>query len=408
MTAESIFKGLKKTIDLIIELESVINHATEDDTINRIIHPFIADVLGYDLRRDIKTKFKVGHRTNRSERKEVDLALTMGLNEKHHIVFEIKRYACSEFDLEKGYGQLREYVSLEKVSFGILTNGRQVRLYTDAEEEKHMDSQPYGVFYLTKEDCYKHKEAIIDCLLPLHKREWNRKKSRDAAHYIYRANQIKKRLQNPSNELLNHVCTGFNEKTTLEMRREMYEKVISDQIHKPLQRNNEHSAATCSTSNVHDNSSTYPTLKAKKPRPRSLNDTYQQKMRSQELKQSFVTCSFTEKNKSLTFNKDACAEFLQILGAHDDKIDSINHIFIALTPDSNLNRIYFKLYLHEPQRVKTRKLHMPWKNRARIKLNSDFDPLIESDKGLINKSKVKLNLNYDESKRQYYIELMVD
>ena len=334
MTAELIAKGLEKTINLIEEIESVVED--EENTITQMVHPFIADVLGYDLRRDVKHKVKVGHRKNKSERREADIALSIGLHEKHHILFEVKKYTCGEHDLEGGLGQLREYVSLEQVSFGILTNGRSVRLYTDAEVESHMDSQPYGVFDLTKKDFNKNKEAIINCLLPLHKCEWDKERSRDKAHHMYRLNQIKERLEHPSNDLLNCVCKDLRGVVTVEQKRAMYKEVMSSLINAPSQRNKKHPDITPSGRNASNTTIKKPLLRnqrmdsfknlARYSKNRKLsNDIDQPMMKSQPLKQSYVTCSFTEHNKSLTFNPGACDEFLKTLGMDNQK-DSVKNL----------------------------------------------------------------------------------
>ena len=414
MTAESIVRGLEKTINLIEEIESVVEN--EENTITQMVHPFIADVLGYDLRRDVKHKVKVGHRRNKSERREADIALSMGLHKKHHILMEVKKYTCGEHDLEGGLGQLREYVSLEQVSFGVLTNGRSVRLYTDTEVESHMDPQPYGIFNLTKKDFNKNKQAIIDCLLPLHKSDWDKEKSRDKAHHMYRLNQIKERLEHPSDELLNYICKGLRGVVDVEQQLAMYKEVMSSLIHTPSQRNKKHPNMTPSGRNASNTT-------IKKPLPPKAEDGFPQKfgevqknrklsndidqpmMKSQPLKQSYVTCSFTKNNKSLTFSKGACDEFLNTLGMDNQK-DSVKNIHILLVLDSDLNRIYFKLYPIEPAGVKARKLNMRWEHnkRPRIRLSSEFYNFFESNTAIKGQSGVKINLNYDSNKGQYYIE----
>ena len=99
---KSIAKGLETTVNLIEEIESAVYH--ERGTISRIIRPFIADVLGYDLSKDVAEEVSVGDRKGKNI---VDIALSMGLKEKHHIFFEVKSYTCKNHELNAGFSQLK-------------------------------------------------------------------------------------------------------------------------------------------------------------------------------------------------------------------------------------------------------------------------------------------------------------
>ena len=390
---KSIAKGLETTVNLIEEIESAVYH--ERGTISRIIRPFIADVLGYDLSKDVAEEVSVGDRKGKNI---VDIALSMGLKEKHHIFFEVKSYTCKNHELNAGFSQLKDYVSLTEspVSFGILTNGKQVRLYTDAEKERQLDPEPYGVFDLTKDDFHKNKDAIIRCLLPLHKCKWDRNESRDKAHHIYRLNKIKKRLENPSDELLNYVCQDFMG-TTADKKREMYREVMAHLTNVPSQRGESYKPPEESGSNEAGATKQPPSLNAKRNSLKTGIHT---------LRASYVTCA--HKNRTLTFNKSACIDFLKTLDINPDQKDSVESLFIGLEADSHLNRIYFKLYRFEVTRITTQKIGMPWvkkpwgNDRARINLTNEFEYFFKSNK-INNKSGIKINLYYDQSRGQYYV-----
>jgi hypothetical protein len=136
-------EGIMDLIDEIKALsKSIADQAdcltTEEATKNACILPFI-QFLGYNIfnPKEVVPEFNADFGVKKGEK--VDYAILK--DGKPIILFECKRYGTNLDDVHAS--QLYRYFSVAEARVGILTNGRQYRVFTDLEKPNTMDAKPF-------------------------------------------------------------------------------------------------------------------------------------------------------------------------------------------------------------------------------------------------------------------------
>ncbi|HUX08278.1 MAG TPA: type I restriction endonuclease [Acidobacteriota bacterium] len=114
---------------------------TEEATKNACVLPFIQS-LGYNIfnPKEVVPEFTADYGVKKGEK--VDYAILK--DDKPIILFECKRYGTNLDEVHAS--QLYRYFSVMEVRVGILTNGRDYRIYADLEKPNKMDSKPFLEF----------------------------------------------------------------------------------------------------------------------------------------------------------------------------------------------------------------------------------------------------------------------
>lgn len=119
---------------------------------------------------------------------------------------------CKAFydDLSKRDSQLFRYFGTTPAKFGILTNGKIYKFYTDLDEQNKMDKKPFFTFDLTD-----LKENRITELKKFCKAGFDVDKIFDSASVLRYKSEIRniltKELENPSDEFTSFFLNGFYE-----------------------------------------------------------------------------------------------------------------------------------------------------------------------------------------------------
>ncbi len=114
---------------------------TEEATKNACVLPFIQS-LGYNIfnPKEVVPEFTADYGVKKGEK--VDYAILK--DDKPIILFECKRYGTNLDEVHAS--QLYRYFSVVEARVGILTNGRDYRIYADLEKPNKMDSKPFLEF----------------------------------------------------------------------------------------------------------------------------------------------------------------------------------------------------------------------------------------------------------------------
>ncbi len=166
---------------------------TEEATKNALIMPFI-QILGYDVfdPMEVCPEFTADLGIKKGEK--VDYAIF--LNEKPIILVECKHHIEK---LDPHNSQLFRYFHVSDAKFGLLTNGKLYRFYTDINEPNKMDEKPFFEFDITQA-----KEAEIEELKKFHKSYFDIDSISNAASELKYLNEVKtllfKELNNPSED----------------------------------------------------------------------------------------------------------------------------------------------------------------------------------------------------------------
>lgn len=117
---------------------------TEEATKTSFIMPFFK-LLGYDIFNPLEfvPEYTAGMGIKKGEK--VDYAIL--IDDKPVILVEAK---CYGEDLEKHDDQLFRYFTSTSAKFGILTDGRQYRFFTDLDKPNIMDQKPFFTFDITR------------------------------------------------------------------------------------------------------------------------------------------------------------------------------------------------------------------------------------------------------------------
>ena len=202
---------------------------TEEATKNAIIMPLLSRVLGFDVfdPNEVIPEFTCDVGTARGSK--IDYALLV--EGVPAILIEAKKFN-SKLSIN-GARQLKDYYSRSDARIGILTNGREWRLYADLEKENIMDDEPFFVFDLLE----SNKETSK--LLPLLAKDTFDGDGliKNAAHRRLRgktARLILKELSEPSDEFVKlfgrQVIEGSMSTKKLERFRGVFEEAIKEAL----------------------------------------------------------------------------------------------------------------------------------------------------------------------------------
>ena len=137
-----------------------LNEAT---TIDRLIRPFIYQLLGYDPR-EVETEYDAILGAS-NDRDRVDIAIF--IDDSTTIFIECKKLGFSLGKRE--WNQLRRYFNARKeVRFGVLTNGLRYKFYTDLDDHNIMDEEPFLDF-----DLLDVREPLVEELQRFSKANFN-------------------------------------------------------------------------------------------------------------------------------------------------------------------------------------------------------------------------------------------
>lgn len=183
-------KQFSKRVDSIKD-----NLPTEEATKTSIIMPFFA-LLGYDVFNPDEFMPEYTADVGIKKGEKVDYAILS--NGEPTILIECKWIGEK---LDKHGSQLFRYFSTTKAKFGILTNGRIYRFFTDLDENNKMDEKPF-----LEIDILNIKEAQVSELKKFHKSNFDVEKIFDVASELKYENEFKNvfanLLQNPSDDFV--------------------------------------------------------------------------------------------------------------------------------------------------------------------------------------------------------------
>lgn len=230
-------KSLGKRVSM---LES--NIETEEATKTSLIMPFF-QVLGYDIFNPMEFVPEFTADVGIKKGEKVDYAIQS--DGSPMILIEAKSI---KEELTKHDSQLFRYFATTTSKFGILTNGRIYKFYTDLDEPNKMDSSPFLVVDITK-----LKENQIPEIAKFHKDNFDVDKITSSASELKYLNSLKQFLNqqfdNPDESFVKYIVgeiyEGMKTKNTLEKFQPIIKKGLSHFINDKV---NEKLSAALNTS----------------------------------------------------------------------------------------------------------------------------------------------------------------
>lgn len=208
---------------------------TEEATKNALIMPFI-QILGYDVFNPMEVCPEFTADLGIKKGEKVDYAIF--LDEKPIILIECKHH---NEKLDPHNSQLFRYFHVSDAKFGLLTNGKHYRFYTDINETNKMDEKPFFEFDITQA-----KEAEVEELKKFHRSYYNEDEIFNVATDLKYSREIKvilnQEFKNPSQTFVKHfvrqVYDGIATQKVLDQFTEIVKKTlniwISDMINERL------------------------------------------------------------------------------------------------------------------------------------------------------------------------------
>lgn len=175
---------------------------TEEATKNALVLPFI-QALGYDIfnPEEVLPEFTADIGQKKGEK--VDYAIMM--NELPTILIECKTVSDPLNDHDS---QLARYFHVTDAKFGVLTNGRIYKFFTDIDKPNRMDGRPFFIF-----DMLSSEEADIEELKKFRKSYFNLNEILSAASELKYAGEVRRimsaELAEPSDELVKFFAKQF-------------------------------------------------------------------------------------------------------------------------------------------------------------------------------------------------------
>lgn len=170
---------------------------TEEATKNALIMPFI-QILGYDVFNPLEVCPEFTADLGIKKGEKVDYAIF--LDDKPIILIECKHHKEA---LDPHNSQLFRYFHVSEAKFGLLTNGKSYRFYTDINEVNKMDEKPFFEFDITQT-----KEMEIEELKKFHRSYYNEDEIFNVATDLKYSREIKYILnhefKNPSQPFVKH------------------------------------------------------------------------------------------------------------------------------------------------------------------------------------------------------------
>ncbi|MGL9971515.1 type I restriction endonuclease [Enterococcus sp. DIV1420a] len=204
---------------------------TEEATKTSLILPFF-QLLGYDIFNPTEFIPEFTADVGIKKGEKVDYAIV--LEEKPAILIEAK--SITE-ELTKHDSQLFRYFGTTNSKFGILTNGKKYKFFTDLDEPNKMDSTPFLVIDITN-----IKENQIPELAKFHKDNYDIDNITHSASELKYLNFIKnfltKQLDSPSENfvkcIVSEIYTGVKTKGTLDKFKPIIKKGLSQFINEKV------------------------------------------------------------------------------------------------------------------------------------------------------------------------------
>lgn len=221
----------------------------ESNTKVKIIQPFLQQVLGYELD-DMELEYKVqmGGQTYR-----VDYALM--INEIPEVFVEAKGLdtAITSSDID----QLKSYLKLQDVTWGLLTNGKQYNLYQLQFQNQQAE------FHLLAELTVGNLSSHRQTLSAISKEAIERGEAEDVVRYIREVNRAKNTLENRKSEIAEAVANTVTGETTdvIYQEAEREAKELIDRLIEELRTDRSKGSGMTGTSEVETSSivDTFPT-----------------------------------------------------------------------------------------------------------------------------------------------------
>jgi predicted type IV restriction endonuclease len=203
------------------------NIATEEATKTSLIMPFFAS-LGYDLFNPTEFVPEFTADVGIKKGEKVDYAIV--LDGKPMILIEAK--SINE-KLTKHDSQLFRYFGTTDSKFGILTNGKEYKFFTDLDEPNKMDLTPFLTVDITK-----IKDSQIPELAKFHKDNFDVDKIISSASELKYLNNLKnylnKEWENPSDDfvkyLLGEIYDGMKTKQIIDKFQPVIKKGLNQYI----------------------------------------------------------------------------------------------------------------------------------------------------------------------------------
>lgn len=200
---------------------------TEEATKTSLIMPFF-QILGYDIFNPLEFVPEYTADVGIKKGEKVDYAIMM--NDEPVILIEAK--SINE-KLTKHDSQLFRYFGTTSSKFGILTNGKEYRFYTDLDEPNKMDSTPF-----LSVDITRLKDVQVPELAKFHKENFDVDKIVSSASELKYLNNLKsyllEQLNEPNEAFIKHVVSeiydGVKTKATLEKFKPIVKKGLSQFI----------------------------------------------------------------------------------------------------------------------------------------------------------------------------------
>lgn len=225
MELEKFQDNLKQLGKRVIELKDSIG--TEEATKTSLIMPFFA-TLGYDLFNPTEFVPEFTADVGIKKGEKVDYAIV--LDGKPTILIEAKSI---NQQLTKHDSQLFRYFGTTTSKFGILTNGKEYKFFTDLDEPNKMDLTPFLTINITK-----IKDNQIPELAKFHKDNFDVDKITSSAAELKYLSSLKSYLTSELNEpsdnfvkyLLGEIYEGMKTKQTIEKFKPIIKKGMNQFI----------------------------------------------------------------------------------------------------------------------------------------------------------------------------------
>lgn len=200
---------------------------TEEATKSSIVMPFFA-MLGYDVfnPEEFLPEYVADVGTKKGEK--VDYAI---LKDGAPVILVECKWIGE--DLNAHDSQLFRYFAVSKAKFGILTNGRIYRFYTDIEKSNLMDEKPF-----LELDILNLRDPIVNELKKFRKDYFDIGEIFDTAEELKYVNEIRRvmasELEEPSDEFVKHFLqltySGMKTQSVVEKFRPIVKKSIQQFI----------------------------------------------------------------------------------------------------------------------------------------------------------------------------------
>ena len=206
---------------------------TEEATKTSVVLPFIK-ALGFDIFNldEVVPEFIADIGTKKGEK--VDFALK--IDGKIAILIEVKPISTPLGKAQ--FSQLYRYFAVTEARLAILTNGKEIRFFSDVDEPNKMDKKPFFTF-----DLQSHDDSQISELARFQKSEFLVETILEAASNLKytsaAAGYIKQQLETPDEEFIKlvgrQIYDGAMTKTVVEQLRPAIQSSLDEVIRDRIQ-----------------------------------------------------------------------------------------------------------------------------------------------------------------------------